>query len=404
MTNNNNSPSRIGVSEGTLLALLAMVNFTHIMDLVIMMPMNPIFQRELGIDETKFGWLVASYAGSAGVTGIIGSFVLDKFDRRKTLIFLYAGFLLATLGCALSGSYWLLFIARSFAGAFGGMLGALVLAVIGDVIPMERRGRAMGIVMSAFSVASVIGIPVGLYFADAMGWPAPFWLVSGLSLIVFIALLLKFPSITVHMENKKSSSIERFKAIFQLVNARWALVFNFVLMLAGMSVVPFIASYMVKNVGLQTTQLMYIYMCGGLVTVVSGPMIGKAADRIGKQKMFLIMGLFSIIPIVLITNLPALPLWQVLCCTSFFFIVFGGRFVPAMSMITSSVPVQVRGSFMSFNSAVQQVATAVAAGTAGAMLQKNELGAITNFWVVGVFAVIATLVCIIISYKVKPIS
>lgn len=374
------------------------------MDLVIMMPMNPILQKDLLIDNKMFGLLVASYAGSAGVTGIIGSFLLDKFDRRKALIFIYAGFLIATLGCAVSGGYTLLLITRSFAGAFGGLLGAIVLSVIGDVIPMERRGRAMGIVMSAFSVASVIGIPTGLYLANTVGWPAPFWLVSAIGLIVFIFLIVKFPSITTHMEKKTTGSVERFLSIFRIVNARWSLLFNFTLMMAGMTVVPFIADYMVKNVGMKTDQLMYIYLFGGMVTVVSGPLIGKLSDKIGKQKMFLIMGLLSIIPIVIITNLPVLPLWQVLVCTSLFFVVFGGRFVPAMSMMTSSVPVHLRGSFMSFNGAIQQVSTAIAAGTAGLILQKNGMGALTNFWVIGVFAVCATLVCIIVSFKVKPVS
>src|SRR6478609_1682926 len=267
------------VSEGLLLAMLAMVNFTHIMDLVIMMPMNPILQRDLVIDNKMFGLLVASYAGSAGVTGIIGSFFIDKFDRRKALIYIYAGFLIATLGCAISGGYTLLLIARSFAGAFGGLLGAIVLSVIGDVIPMERRGRAMGIVMSAFSVASVVGIPTGLYLANTVNWAAPFWLVSALGAIVFVFLLLKFPSITVHMKKSDTGAVERFLSIFRIVNARWSLLFNFTLMMAGMTVVPFIADYMVKNVGLKTDQLMYIYMFGGLVTVVSGPIVGKLSDN-----------------------------------------------------------------------------------------------------------------------------
>ncbi|WP_028982153.1 MFS transporter [Sporocytophaga myxococcoides] len=392
-------------SEKLLLFILAAINFTHIMDFVIMMPMNPVLQSVLHINNKQFSLLVAAYAASAGIFGFLGSFYIDRFDRKTALLALYTGFIISTLGCALAQSYSLFLVARFMAGAFGGILGALVLAVIGDAIPEERRGKATGFVMAAFSAASIAGIPLGYFLAVKINWHMPFFLITAISLVVLVVAWKTFPSLRSHISmDIKQNPFALIKHIFGNSNLLWALLFTFVLMIAGLTVIPFISDYMVKNVGFEKDQIAYIYLFGGLATFYSSPAIGRLADLHGKRKVFVIMALISIIPILLVTNLPQVPKYVAFLVTTSFFIAFGGRFVPAMAMITSSVERKQRGGFMSFNSSVQQLSSALSSMCGGLIISTTLDDKVSGFWKLGLIATIATILCVLISMKVKQVE
>mgnify|MGYP003937932667 CR=1 FL=1 len=391
--------------EQLLLFILAAVNFTHIMDFVIMMPLNPVLQSVLDINNQQFSILVAAYAASAGIFGFLGSFYIDRFDRKTALLVLYIGFIISTLGCAVAQSYQLFLIARFMAGAFGGILGALVLAIVGDAVPEERRGKATGFVMAAFSAASIAGIPLGYFLAVKVNWHMPFFLITAISVVVLIVAWKTFPSLRTHIATgAKQNPFGLIQHIFHNTNLLWALLLTFVLMIAGLTVIPFISDYMVKNVGFEKDQIAYIYLFGGLATVYTSPAIGKLADLHGKRKMFTIMGLVSIVPILLITNLPEVPKYIAFLVTTSFFIAFGGRFVPAMAMVTSSVEKKQRGGFMSFNSAVQQLASAFSSVLGGLIISTTADDKVEGFWKLGLIASIATIVSVVIAMKVKQVD
>lgn len=392
------------VNENIIIILLAAINFTHIMDFVIMAPLNPILKKEFGITTTEFSILVASYTLSAGVSGIISSFFIDKYDRKTALIMLYLGFAVSNLCCALAPDYLIFLISRVIAGFFGGILAALIFSIIGDVIPPQRRGKAMGIVMSAFSAASVIGIPIGLHLADTMGWNAPFMLLTVLSGIVLVFCYRMFPSLTGHMTAKKNPPLEMILSVLRNPNLVWSLSFTALLMLAGFSVVPFLSDFLVANAGLKPSDLRLVYFFGGLATAVSGPLVGRLADKFGKQRVFVIAAIVSIAPMLIVTNMPQLSLTLTLVYTTIFFICFGSRFVPAIALVTGSVSHQQRGSFMSINSSVQQLASSVAAFGAGVALVNTADGQVINFNYVGYFACAAIVACVWISYKIKQVS
>src|SRR5207245_8497359 len=110
----------------------------------------------------QFALVVSSYGCSAALAGLLAAFFIDRFDRKITLLVLYAGLTIGTLLCAIAPGYWSLMMARIVAGAFGGIGGAFILVIIGDAFPEIRRGRATGVVMTAFSIASIAGLPVGM--------------------------------------------------------------------------------------------------------------------------------------------------------------------------------------------------------------------------------------------------
>src|SRR5262245_24111368 len=189
------------LSERWLLLLLAAVQFTHIMDFMIMMPLGPQLMRELFIGPGHLSALVAAYTISSGVVGLLAAPFLDRFDRRLLLLVAYGGFTLGTLGCALSGSAMQLAVARVVSGAFGGVAVALVLAIVSDVVPAERRAAGIGIVMTAFSLAAAVGVPFGVQLAQRFRWETPFYVMAGAAAIVWCVAFAGLPSLRGHLRN-----------------------------------------------------------------------------------------------------------------------------------------------------------------------------------------------------------
>ena len=274
--------------ERLILFLLAAAKFTHIMDFMVVMPLGPQLMRIFGISPQQFGLVVSAYTISAGLFGFIGAFFVDRFDRKKALIFCYTGFVIGTIACALSPTYEVLLLTRSLTGAFGGVLGALVLAMVGDIFAEERRASAMSIVMAAFSAASVIGVPFGLFLAAQFSWHAPFYFLGGLGIVIWLLMQFYLPEMKGHMEGgaaqKKPGQVIR--VAFGQANARFALILISVMMLGQFTVIPFIADYMVGNMGFEELDLSYIYLIGGALTLVTAPLIGRFADRFGKFRVF----------------------------------------------------------------------------------------------------------------------
>jgi predicted MFS family arabinose efflux permease len=391
-------------NDRLLLFALAAVQFTHIMDFMIMMPLGPQLMRIFEINPQQFGFLVSAYTISAGIVGFFGAFFIDRFDRKKALLFVYSGFIIGTFACGVSPSYHFLLSARILTGAFGGVSGALILSIIGDTIPLERRASAMGVVMAAFSVASVFGVPFGLFMANEFSWHAPFLFIGIVGAVVVGLITIALPSLNKHLQSKQDrlAPVEILSDIFKDRNQKQALLLMVFLMFGQFSIIPFISPYMVANVGFSEHDLTYIYLFGGLLTIFTSPMVGKAADKYGKHRIFTIFVLISLIPIIGITNMPIAPVALVLVITTLFFICAGGRMIPAMALITSTVPPKSRGSFMSINSSVQQLSSGLAAFIAGAIVTKDSsTGQLQNYSIVGAIAVCASLLCIFLAKKVQ---
>jgi predicted MFS family arabinose efflux permease len=388
--------------EYILLLTLALIQFTHVMDFMIIMPLGNQLMKLFQISPQQFGFIVSAYTITAGLVGFSGAFFVDNFDRKKMLLACYIGFLVGTLACAMSPNYAFMLSARILTGAFGGLLSTLILSIVGDVIPNERRGMAMGVVTAGFSLASVFGVPFGNFLATQFNWHAPFFFIAAAGVVISILILQFIPLMSDHIQDKsrRPDMLGVIRRLAKNMNQRRALLLMSLMMLAQFTIIPFIAAFMEKNVGFSQIEVTYIYLFGGLCTVFTSPMIGKLADRIGKQKVYGIFAGLSLIPIYLITNMPVWPIWAVLVVTSFFFIVITGRVVPAMAMITSTALPQNRGSFMSFNSSVQQLSAGIAAFVSGAIVTENQAGQLQNYHIVGYIAMAACVMSIWAAYRI----
>jgi MFS transporter, DHA1 family, inner membrane transport protein len=393
-------------NERLLLLVLACINFTHIVDFMIMMPLGPQLMRYFGIGPQEFALIVSSHSLSAGISGFLAAFVVDRFPRKYVVLLAYGGFVIGTLACAIAPTYGLLIAARALAGIFGGVLGSQVLSIVGDVFSYERRAQAMSIVMTAFSAASVAGVPFGLYIATEYSWHAPFVFVGVLGLGVLFLIWRYVPILNEHVQSKqqRSNPLSVLTNITRNPNQLRALFLTTTIMLGHFSIIPFITPYLVANVGFSETNVYLIYLVGGALTIFSAPMVGKLADRRGKYPVFVVFALLSMLPIYLITHMTPSPLAFVLFVSGLFFVFSNGRLVPTQAMVTSVVSPTQRGGFMAINSSVQLLAQSLAAYSAGLIVGKTPEGQVTNYGLVGLFAMTAIFLSIFIARQVKPID
>lgn len=392
--------------EKLLLWTLAAINFTHIVDFMILMPLGPQLMRIFQISPQEFGLLVSSYTFSAGVSSFFGAFILDKYDRRSILMWVFLGFLMGTLACALSPNYPFLLFSRILSGLFGGLTSALIFAIIGDAIPDQRRGRAMGLVMAAFSVASVVGVPFSLFIASMSNWHAPFFFLAILALIILLLIYKFVPSIKVPKKEgeNKSSSIQVIRRVTSNGNQMRAISLTVMMMLGQFMVIPFLSPFMVANVGFSEIQLTYIYMAGGFFTVFTSPWVGRLTDKYGKVPIFTIFMSLNVIPIAIITHLGTTPILLALLVSTLFFVTSNGRMVPAAALITGTAKSENRGSFLSFNSAVQQLSSGLASFLGGIILVEGADGKLLNFEYIGYIAIVISLLCIPLIRRIKVVD
>jgi len=389
----NNIPHTIETKkrEHFFLFSLAGIQFTHILDFMIMMPLGPEFIRVLNINTHQFGLLLSSYTFAAAAAGILATYFVDRFERRKLLLSLYAFFIIATLACGLAPNYELLFIARAFAGAFGGILGSLVQTIVADSIPFERRGKALGTVMAAFSVSTVAGVPLGLFLSNhipSLGWRAPFFFIAIISTLVLYLGYRNIPTIAGHLGHIHEGT--RLNQILKILTASQnvkAFIFMALIMMTGFSVIPYIALYLTANVGVANSYISLIYLCGGIATLVSSRLIGHMADQYGKVLVFRILAIVSLIPLLVTTNLVPVPLWIVLVNSTAFFVLISGRMIPAMAIVSQLVEPKIRGTFMSLVGSTQMLASGIASVLAGLVVTITADGKMEHYSLVGYGAV-----------------
>jgi predicted MFS family arabinose efflux permease len=355
------------------------------MDYMIIMPLGARLMDTLAISASQFANLVGAYSLAAAGAGLLAGFVVDRFDRRTILLYLYAGFTLATFACAFAHTYGILLVARFAAGAFGGVAGAVVYSMVSDVVPPERRGKGMGLVMSSFPLASILGVPTGLWLVSLYDWEAPFLLLGGLSTLVLLLCLRFMPHTQTHKSDK--NPFTQMKEILVHPTHQKGFLMSGALVFAGGCVIPFMATSMVANIGFTEAQLTWIYICGGVGALLSTRAIGAWADRASKVKVLAKVSFFACLSILAVTNLPPVSLPVALIVSTCFFIGMAGRFPPAMALITTQVEAQYRGGFMSVNSAVQQAANASASICAGWIIHRSATGRLEGYPWVGLISI-----------------
>jgi predicted MFS family arabinose efflux permease len=384
--------------EKFVIAILTILQFTIILDFMVLSPLGAIVMPQLEIGTTEFGLIVSGYAFSAGASGLLAAGFADKFDRKKLLLFFYVGFIIGTILCAIAETHRFLLMARIATGIFGGVMGSVGFAIVTDLFRMEVRGRVMGFMQMAFAASQVLGIPVGLVLANRFGWNSPFWLIAGFSVIVAIIVFIYMKPVTEHLKVK--SDRNPFLHLFKtLTEKHYFIGFGATTLLAigGFMLMPFGSAFSTQNLGIKVEDLSILYGATGIATMIFGPMIGKLSDSIGKYKVFVAGSILSMIMVFIYTNLGLTPLWIVIALNSVLFVGITSRIITSAAL-TSAVPkLQDRGAFMSINSSIQQISGGIGAAVAGTIVVETKHG-LENYDVLGYVTIVATIITIMLMY------
>jgi MFS transporter, DHA1 family, inner membrane transport protein len=391
-------------TERIVLVILAAVQFTSVVDFIVVMPLGTQLMRKLDINPTQFGLIVASYTFAAGAAGLIASSIVDRYSRRAAFLTLFSGFLVGTLLCGLAPTYLSLLAARVATGAFGGILGGMSLAIIGDVFPEERRGQATGWLTTGFALASVAGVPAGLSLGTTYGWHVPFicLFVFGLPILLMAAIYL--PPLNAHLGRAHVHPLRSLIEIFSVRNHLNAFTLIAAVMIGAFAVNPYVSDYLVANVGLPETDLRLVFFCCGCMTLFAAPLVGKLADRFGKLTVYRTIVPISAAMLLTVTHLPVVGTAIAIAAVASLMVSNVGRMIPAMALITSSVDRQRRGSFMSANAAVQHFATGTGACFGGLIIKKLPDLRLQHYGIVGWIAAGITLASLWFAGRVQIVD
>ncbi|MGZ8559174.1 MAG: MFS transporter [Chitinophagaceae bacterium] len=387
--------------ERIIVVLLAGLNFTHILDFMIMMPLGNYLMPYFDISPKQFSFLVSAYSISAFASGFVAAFYVDRFDRKKVLVWCYVGFLLGTIACGFAPTYNLLFLSRVLAGIFGGVIGAQVFSIIADIFTYERRGAAMGSVMSAFAIASILGVPFSLYLTNMLNddWHIPFLLVGVVGVILLPLIIKYIPAMSSHIQDEESKEkpVMILATVLKAPEQRSALIFSCLLMTGHFLIIPFINPYLEFNKGFSKDLTPLIYLVGGIASLIAAIFLGRIADKKGKLPVFSISVIISLFMVLLITRMPTVPFAVVLVFFAVWFIAATGRAVSAQAMISEVVKPEQRGGFMSFNGSVQQFGTSIASVVAGLIVIKDSTGKIQHYEWLGYLSIVVLLGSLILG-------
>jgi predicted MFS family arabinose efflux permease len=392
--------------ERWLLLTLASIQFTSVLDFMIMMPLGPQLTELFRISASEFGFLVSAYTFSAGLSGLLAATYIDRFGRKRMMLTLYPLFGAAALACSFAPTFAWLMVARVASGFFGGVLMALSQTIVAEVIPFERRGRAMSVVMTSFSVATVAGVPLALFLASHFNWHAPFLAIALMVSVCALGAAKTLPSLKGHLAaHPIGDSAPNMLANLRLVlvdpNHLRAYAMSASMVFAGFAVIPYIALYLQGNAGFKPEQIPYVYLTGGICTLISARLIGHWSDRAGKAYAFRRLALLMPLPLLAMTLSADLPMVGVLLVSSVLFVVMSGRMIPGMALIGAAADPRRRGSFMTLNSAVQSLAMGLAALVGGQILGRDGNGHLTHYWIAALLGGGASLLSFLLASKLR---
>ena len=388
--------------QSFLVALLAFVQFTIILDFIIMSPLGAILMPALDITAAQFGVAVSAYAFSAGISGVLAAGFADKFDRKRLLLFFYVGFTAGTMLCALAPNYHLLLLGRIVTGLFGGVVGSVVLAIVTDLFPLHLRGRVMGFVQTAFAASQVLGIPVGLFLANRWNWHVSFGAIVILAIIVIVSVLLLMRPVNEHLKLKQDRNAFAH-LIATVTEPSYTLAFGVTTLLAtgGFMLMPFGSAFTVHNLGIDIEHLPTIYLVSGLFSIFTGPLVGRLSDAIGKFPTFVFGTAMSIVMVLIYTHLGQTTLTVAIVVNVLMFVGIFSRMIPSQALISAIPAANQRGSFSAISASVQQLSGGLGSVFAAAIITQNADGSLSHFDRIGYVVVGTSLVALTAMFFVQ---
>lgn len=385
-----------------IIAVLAILQFTVILDFMVISPLGAILMPQLQIGPSQFGLVVSAYAFSAGISGLLAAGFADKFDRKKLLLFFFMGFLAGTTLCALATDYHFLMIARIVTGVFGGVISSITMAIVTDLFKLEVRGRVMGFIQMAFGTSQVLGIPIGLILANKFGWHSAFWMIAMFGIALGIIIVTYMKPITGHLRLQHDRSpLQHLVKTISFPPYLIAFASTTLLATGGFMLMPFGSAFSVNNLGLTNEDLPVLYGVSGVFSFIFGPLIGILSDKLGKYRIFVGGSLLSMAMVAIYTNLGVTPLGYIIVINVIMFAGITGRMISSSALISAIPQPQDRGAFMSINSSVQQISGGIASAVAGVIISQSADGKLQHYSTLGIIVMVTMLIAIGMMYIIN---
>lgn len=385
-----------------IVGLLATLQFAVILDFMLMAPLGAMIMPALSMSTNQFGLVVSAYALSAGAAGLLSAGFADRYDRKKLLLFFYTGFVTGTLWCGLASSFETLILARVLTGIFAGVIGSTVLAIAADLFASQARGRVMGILQTAFAASQVLGLPVGVYLANHLGWNSPFLLLAGMGAVGGFVIWLTMQPVADHLADRQEGSAYRHLFITLTTRRHWpAFIATAFLTTGSYMLMPFSSAFIVNNLGVSIDTLPLVYLVTGMTTIVVGPLIGRAADAFGKLRVFYVGSVLTIIMVTIYTHLSELPFLGVILVNTILYLGIFSRLIPFQAMVAGVPDPSQRGAFSAVSSGIQQLSGGCAALLAGQIVIVGSGGKLLHFEWVGYLLVATTFIAGVFASRVE---
>ena len=351
------APFKLSAYEIFVVVILALTQFTVVLDFMVMSPLGDMLMKSMGLSTTQFGLSVSAYAFSAGISGLLTAGFADRFDRKKLLIFFYVGFILGTLFCGLAQNYPQLLAARIFTGIFGGVIGSISMALVTDLFILEKRGRVIGYLQMGFGASQVLGIPISLYIANLWGWQSPFFMIVILAIIICFFTIIKLKPVSEHLKIQSDrNAVAHLWHTLSQRKYRIGFLATAFLSLGGFMMMPWGSAFAINNLRVSVEQLPILYMISGITALLIMPLIGRLSDRFDKFMIFTLASIFLSVVVIIYTNLGPISFWMVVVTNIFLMIGIMSRMVPAVALSSALPEMQDRGAFMGINASLQQIA------------------------------------------------
>lgn len=393
--------SRSQFKEFALLVLLALIQFSFVVDYVLILPLGPAIMEAFDIKPGEYGVLISIYTFSAAFAGFFSSFIIDRFSRKKALLFCIMCFIFGNALCITSTNFYFLIAARIFSGSFGGILSSLVMIYLGDIFPVSKLGRTTSSVMIANGLATIIGVPAAIYFSEGSSWKSPFIILFIINISVLVLCFLFLPQVKKTAKKEVRKTNIKLLSYIKNPNFIWPIIFmSFLTFAGGSTILPFLSTFVSTNFGLSTEDIALMFFYGGLSALIINLFIGPMIDRFGKQNVFLLLNFFSIIPLLLLTTFPFDSKLAILIITTSFFCLSTAKSVSGITLVNSLFPREHRGRFISLTNSIQLLAGSGATVISG-MLLYTENNYLMNFDILGVIGICATIICIFAAFVVE---
>lgn len=403
MQQQNQQPVPLAPYQKIVILILALTQFTVILDFMVMSPLGDFMMKSLDMKTAGFGFAVSAYAFSAGISGLLTAGFADKFDRKKLLLFFYTGFVAGTVLCGLANSYEMLVIARIISGLFGGVIGSIGMAIIADIFTMQQRGRVMGFVQMGFAASQMLGIPVGIALNNLWNWHVPFLAVAGLAVLVLLLIAFKLKPVTAHLGVQQDKSpLKHLWHTLVKKDYRIGFAATALLSVGGFMMMPFGSAFAINNLHITANELTWLFVVAGVGSMIVMPLVGKLSDKTDKFRIFAIASVWMICMVIFYTNLGPTPVWQVMVLNV---LMMGGvmsRMIPSQALVTAVPEMRDRGAFMSINTSLQQLAGGVAAAVAGLIVvQQDKHSPLEHYDTLGYIISVVTVVGVYLVYRVS---